>query len=324
VQPLVDRKSELIVQTQQPDFFRNSDVRSATLGEIHNLDQFLQLYQGVGKALAGLEERLNRSAISNAGDSAVRDRLDRLASEITHLSFVSRCKDSKDLGDALVTIFLVDRTGAAQGAVQKLAGMYQALAARRRMTAEVLGEFYDEKRDRVYLLITGLGSYALLKHESGLHQIDRRFKERTPRAGREVIREDRELLRVEIHSSGGQPPKQMRQKVKLKISALRPAKSRLLKADFALSVFDEQSVRSLEFWTNGPKDDASERALLILHALAAADTKVVSQETIVRHYDLGMSPKVKDTRTGRTTTRLERVLNGELDSFLELNGDRRE
>jgi ATP-dependent Clp protease ATP-binding subunit ClpC len=316
VQPLADRKSELIVQTQQPSFFRNPDVRSATLGEIHNLDQLLSLHQGVGKVLKAINERFNRGTITKTDERPLGEKLDRLAAEIAHLDFVSRCKDSRDLGDALITISLVDRTGAAQDAVEKLAGMYRALAGRRRMTAEVLGELYDEKRDRVYLLVAGLGAYALLKNEAGLHQVDRRFKERTPRAGREVIREDRELLRVEVHAAV-QPSRQMRQHVKQKTSALKPARSRLLKADLVVSAFDQESVRSVEFWTCGPRDEALERALLVLHTQANPDTRAAAQDTIIRHYDVGLAPKIKDARTGRSTTRVDQVFKGELGALLE-------
>jgi ATP-dependent Clp protease ATP-binding subunit ClpC len=317
MQPLVDRKSELITQTQQPNFFRQAEVRSATLGEIHNLDQFLHLHQGVGKALAGIEDRFHRNTITKSDESSVREKLDRLAAEIAHLNFVSQSKDSRDLGDALVTLSLLDRAGATQDAVQRLAAMYQALAKRRGMTAEVLGEFFDEKRDRVYLLVSGLGAYALLKNEFGLHQVDRRFKDRTPRSGREVMREDRELIRVEVHPAGSETPKQLRQRVKTKITPLKPIRKRLLKSELALSVFDGDSVRSVEFWTTGPKNDALERALAILHAQATAGGNLPSQDSIVRHYDVGISPKVKDTRTGRTTTRLDQVMNGELGIFLE-------
>lgn len=314
VQPLSDRKSELIIQSQQPNFFNDVNKRSLVLGEIHNLDQFLHLYQWAGKALNGMEERFHRSKLSKADESAFRRHLDRLTGEIEHLSFVSRCTNSQDIGDALIVISLIDRNGSAQGAVQKIAGMYQSLAGRKRMTAEILGEFYDGKQDRVYLLVAGLGAYALLKNESGLHQVDRRFKERAARSGREVFHEDRELVRVEVHSAFSQPPKQLQQRVKSKVSTLKPVKKRLLNADLAVSVFDEQAVRSIEFWTNGPKEEALERCIVVLHA--TADSKASLENIIVRHYDVGIAPKIKDARTGNTTTHIEKVFDGELDLFL--------
>jgi len=316
MQPLVDRKSELILQTQQPNFFRDAEMRSATLGEIHNLDQFLHLYEGAGKALGGMADRFSRGPVPKTDEAVVRDKLERLDSELAHLDFVSRCQDSRDLGDALVAISLLDRTGAPQKSVEKLARMYHAFAGRRRLTAEFLGEFYDDKHDRVYLLVAGLGAYALLKQESGLHQVDRRFKGTAPRNGRELMREDRELVRVEIHSAAAQVSKQFRQKAKSKIAALKPVRVRLLKAEFAVSAFDEGSVRSVELWTNGPRNEALERALTIIHAGATGDTPRTAEDDVIRRYDVGLSAKIKDSRTGRTTTRVEQVLEGDLGQFL--------
>lgn len=316
VQPLADRKSELLVQTQQPNFFRDAAARSVTLGEIHNLDQFLHLHAGVGKALNGIAERFRNGAWPKTDEGALREKFERLESEIAHLDFVSQCKDSRDLGDALVTLSLLDRNGSAQHAVEKLAKMYHAFAGRRRLAAEYLGEWYDDKRDQVYLLVAGLGAYGLLKNERGLHQVDRRFKGKATRNHRELMHEDRELVRVEVHPVEGQLPKQLKQRVKTKTVALKNLKNRLIKADFAISAFDEESVRSLEFWTFGPKNDALDRALTVLHAASMAVDSSAAPDSVVRRYDVGLAPKVKDTRTGRTSTRVEQILEGDLGPLL--------
>jgi protein subunit release factor A len=192
--------------------------------------------------------------------------------------------------------------------------MYEALAGRHRMTVEMLGEFYDEKRDRAYLLVAGLGAFALLKNETGLHQLDRRYRERTPRAGRETVREDRETIRVEILSEGQEriPARQ----VKSRVAPLKPALSRLVKkADLQVSLFHEPSLRSIEIWTTGPRAQALERALLLLEAEMGGrtDESRANATAIIRHYDLGISPRVKDVRSGKATTRLDRVFKGHLE-----------
>jgi hypothetical protein len=303
VRTLADRKSELIINAQQPDFFKDAEVRTATLTEIHNLDGFITLHEEIGKAIRSV----------GAKQPNEREAVDRLFRDVDYLAFVARCENAKDLGDAILTLSLVDRTGPAQNTIEKLAGMYQALAKRRRMTAEVLGEYYSDKQDRVYLLVGGFGAYGLLKHESGLHQVDRRYKERAARTGREVIYEDRELLRVETHPVTGKPGKQFQRNVKSKISMLKPARKRLIKADVSVSVFHEPSVRSVEFWTAGPKEEALERGLAVLHALTEPpESRETESVGIVRQYDVGMAPKVKDIRTGRTTTRVNQVFKGDL------------
>jgi hypothetical protein len=218
----------------------------------------------------------------------------------------------------LVILSLVERTGRNQKGVEKLAGMYQGLARQHRMNFEVLGERHDQKHDRAYLLISGLGAFALLNNESGLHQMDYRFRERTPRAGRELMREDRELLRVESLPCGNEPDAPFRRAVKSKVSLLKPARSRLLdKATLNISVFHEPSLRSLELWMAGSKEHALERALVILHAQVSRPNSDEQNDAakIIRHYDLGLAPRVKDLRSGRTTTQVDRVLKGRLEAL---------
>src|SRR5258708_32216563 len=60
IRPLADRKSELLDCTQQPGFYRDSEQKAATFDEIHKLERFLGLHRTLGKALAGLCERLDR------------------------------------------------------------------------------------------------------------------------------------------------------------------------------------------------------------------------------------------------------------------------
>jgi ATP-dependent Clp protease ATP-binding subunit ClpC len=319
VRPLADRKSELLLRTRQPGFYQDAARRAATFDEIHKLDQFLALNGGLGKALAGLQERFELRPPTPTEEPGVRERLEQLGAELEQLRFIAGSKDARDLGDVLVCLSLVSRTGSRLDAVVKLAGMYEALARRRRMSAEVLGELFDDKQDRAWLLVSGLGAFALLKHESGLHQVDRRTRERKQRNGREAVREDRETVRLEVFALGGEPDKQFRQAVKPRIVPLRPAQQRLLeKAELGVSLFHEPTLRSLELWTSGPRAQALERSLLILHTQITADAGGGQSRTdeIIRHYDLGVSPRVKDTRSGRTTTRIDRVFSGHLDSLL--------
>jgi len=187
------------------------------------------------------------------------------------------------------------------------------------MSTEVLGEFYDGRQDRAWLLVSGLGAFGLLKHESGLHQVARRTRERKQRTGHEAVREDRETVRAEVFALGGEPDKKLRQAVKPRLIPRRPAQERLLqKADLAVSLFHEPTLRSLELWTSGPRAQALERSLLILHTQLTAQAAGSDSrpDQTIRHYDLGVSPRVKDTRSGRTTTRIDRVFRGYLDALL--------
>ena len=307
-----------MLQTHQPGFYQDALQRTTTFDEIHKLDQFLAAWGGLGKALEGLQGRLERGAPARTDDAALRERIGQLAVELDQLCFVAVSKNARDLGDGLICLSLVERTGQTQDGIQKLVGMYQSLGRRRRLTVEVLGEFCEGKQDFAYLQITGLGGFSLLKHESGLHQLDRKFKAKSPRTGREVIHEDREVIRVEVLPLDGEPEKSFRQAVKPKFATLKPVRQRLLKADLLVSLFHEAKLRSLTFWTSGPRSEALERGLLILHSQLSGEAArpETRSDAIIRHYELGLSARIKDARSGRSTTSVERVLKGHLDSLL--------
>jgi protein subunit release factor B len=210
----------------------------------------------------------------------------------------------------------MDRSGQSLDAIQKLVTMYQGLARRRRMTADVLGEFYTRTQDRAYLSVAGLGAYGLLRNERGLHQVERRYKERIPRSGRERMREDRELLRVETMAAPAEVSRRFQQQLKIKVTVLKPARERLVRAELLVTSFDEPSLRSVEFWTFGPKADALARGSLVHKALLDGGQVSPEDPQIIRQYDLGLNPRVKDMRTSRTTSRVSQVLKGDVETLM--------
>jgi hypothetical protein len=82
----------------------------------------------------------------------------------------------------------------------------------------------------------------------------------------------------------------------VRIVPLRAPQERLLKkAELGVSPFHEPTLRSVELWTSGPRAQALERSLLILHTQLTADAAGGQSRTdeVIRHYDLGVSPRVK-------------------------------
>jgi ATP-dependent Clp protease ATP-binding subunit ClpA len=311
VRALAARKSELLAQTRDPSFFRNAHVRASVLNNIYNLDQFLNLHEEIGRAVKSIQDRI-RNTSSRNGEAELSERLAGVERDVEYLDLVARCQEARDLGDAIVTLTLIDRSGQKQDAVQILSEMYQGLAARRRMAAEVLGEVYDASRDLVYLSISGLGAYGLLKEELGLHRVSHRYKHKSARSDRELMDEDRELVRVDVFSAGNEPSRQFQQQVKARTSPLKPPRHRLLTADFSVSLRHEPSLRSLELWTAGPKETAITRCLIILAAQLEGSRPSTDETGVIREYHLGIGARVRDNRTGRETTRVKQVLKGEV------------
>jgi hypothetical protein len=89
-----------------------------------------------------------------------------------------------------------------------------------------------------------------------------------------------------------------------------------MKTELAVSLFHEPSVRSIEFWTGGPKQAAIGRGLMILNAQIQDNSPAPGIDGVIRSYDVGLAPKVKDIRTGRATTRVDQVWKGDLGALL--------
>jgi hypothetical protein len=76
---------------------------------------------------------------------------------------------------------------------------------------------------------------------------------------------------------------------------------------------------SVRGWTDGTRAQAVERLRPLLRArvdAARAAADAGGRPPVVRRYGLGPQPLVRDVRTGRSTGRVEQVLDGQLDVFL--------
>jgi protein subunit release factor A len=281
------------------------------------LDQFLAAWKGLSKAVEGLRSKVQQPSAHRRDESALRQKAEHLSVELDHLCFVANSRNASDLGDALVCVSLVDRSGASQNGVERLVGLYQALARRRRMAAEILGEYFEGKKDSAYLQVSGLGSYLLLKDETGLHHLSRKSKVKAPRNGREVVRQDQEVVRVQILPMVAEPNHAFRKAVKPNVNPLKPARDRLLKLETAVSLFHEPTLRSLSLWTSGTRESALEKALIVLQVQISSDglPDATRSDAMIRHYELGLSPRIKDARSGRSTSNIDRVFDGHLESL---------
>jgi ATP-dependent Clp protease ATP-binding subunit ClpC len=308
---LATRKSRLLALTQEPGFYQDAKRRTETFDEIHKLEEILSLQRGLRSALESVQRRSHHGGLTPTDQEALGQRLEELSGELDQLRAVAACQNTEDLGDALVCLTLVHQNGEAQRALETLAEMYLAFGRRRHMDVAVLAERYGDKEEVVFLEVAGLGALGLLKQESGLHEFERRFRTRAARTGKEVQQEDTEMVRVEIVPF----PLEIKlaKEIQAKVQTVKPAKSRLVeKADLDVSVFHQPSLRSLRGWTRGPRPDAIARLSRILAALVASGP-AVSEPAVVRRYSLGTSPRIKDYRSGRTVTRVERVLKGHLE-----------
>jgi len=314
---IADRKSELVVRTQDPGFHRDAVVREATFDEIHKLDQFLTRGKKLGEALEGFERQA--AVRTSSGDEAwARDREAELASELEQLEFVAGASSARELSDTLVCLTRVSAVGQPLGAIETLARTYLGLASRRRMQATVIAERWDEKADAAYVQVLGLGAWQLFAGEAGLHEFHRRTRVKSARAGHEHTQEDGAVVRVEVVPLAAEPDKRFQAALKTRAWALKPARTRLIEeANWRVEVFHEPSVLPLEAWFSGDQKAATGSAVRLIHSQVTENAGAERASAgLVRRYDLGIGSRIKDLRTGRTTTRLAQFFRGQIEAWL--------
>lgn len=313
--PIVTRKSELLAASGASGFWNDPASARGVLDEVHRLDGVLSALDALESSVLIAVERAARKPSKERDIARQAERLDTLEAEAARVSFLLSCRDARDLGDAFLALTLVKSQGAGLAAVEKLATMYASLAKRRNLEVEILDDRRggDPPEDTITLQVSGAGAFATLAGETGLHQVVRGRGDR-----RDGAREDRDVVRVEVLAV---PPEAAfgRDEVRVDVRPLKGAKGRLLERP-ALDVHlvHARSMASVRAWTSGTRAEAVERLQPLLRARVEGGADAVAGSRVVRRYTLGPSPLVRDQRTGRTTGRLDDVLDGDLGAFLQL------
>jgi peptide chain release factor 2 len=244
------------------------------------------------------------------------ERLEKIEQEAARVEFLLSCRDARALGDAYVTVTLVKASGEDLGAVERIAGMYRGFARRRGLDVAVLDDRRggDPFADTVTLAIEGAGAYGLLEGEAGLHQVSR--TDRT----KDKPRRKTDVVRVEVLPAGGEAEPPPKKELKVQVSALKGVAGRLgVRPRTAVTVLHLPTMTSALAWTDAEPERAAERLLPLLAARrlrAEEGADAAEENAVVRQYTLGPAPKVRDHRSGRSTPRLDRVLEGDLDLFV--------
>jgi ATP-dependent Clp protease ATP-binding subunit ClpC len=314
---LRERKSELLTLSAAPGFWDEQSASRKLLDEVYRLDSILSAFDTLEARVRGEAENAQRHRPSDRDLQAVEERLDALEGEVRHVAFLVECREPRQLCDALVTLRLVASHGGALDGVALLARMYQGLARRRGLEVEVLDDRCggDPAEDTITLAMIGPGAYALLASEAGLHHLSR---------GRKEVREgkrrsaEREVVHVEVLPAPLGAAPLTTDEVRIEVQALDNGRGRLLaRLKHDVRLFHAPSLTSVHAWMDGARAEAVERLRpLLLARLEAARQPAAGRPTVVRRYTLGPTTLVRDLRSGRTTGRLDQVLEGQLDAFL--------
>ena len=100
------------------------------------------------------------------------------------------------------------------------------------------------------------------------------------------------------------------------MKSLDARRGRLLgRLNHEVRLFHVPSMTSVHGWCDGTKAQAIERFKTMLRARLDS-VEPAAKPPVVRRYRLGPTTLVRDHRSGRSTGRLDQVLDGHLDMFL--------
>lgn len=288
------RRSAMLAATSEHGFWEDAAKASATLDAMHRLESLLEEV-----------ERLDGELEVTASNKNPKRALRFLNQHVAVCRRLERLFDAPSLGDTYVRLTGVHPSEPELAGVERLARMYTAWARREGMDCRVLDDRPQapDSEDTVTLLIEGTGAYALLTPESGLHKLRHQLSEAESQTA---------LVRVDVLPvpDGAQGP--LTSEIEIETRPLRNAPGRLVTSLASdVHLVHRPTLTSLRART--PMNAAEAPATLggLLDALVSREYSEASMD-IVRRYRFGRSPVVRDTRTGRSTGRVDRVFGGEL------------
>jgi peptide chain release factor 1 len=336
VDELVERYRELNRLLASPETM-SDPAKIAEYGrEQAELSEIVETYQRYQGAVAELEDARALQAEESDPDLSelITEEIDTLEAELAHLEEkLTRLlipKDPRDERNVIVEI----RAGAGGEEAALFAAdlfrMYSQYAANRRWNIEVLStnETGIGGYKEIIFEIKGRGAFSRLKYESGVHRVQRvpvtesSGRIHTSTATVAVLPEVNEVeveinerdLRVDVFRSGGHGG----QSVNTTDSAVRMTH---LPTGLVVQCQDERSqlqnrARALSILRARLYDMEYRRQFEAIDESRREQVGSGERSEKIRTYNFPQS-RVTDHRIGLSVYRLESVLNGELDEFID-------
>jgi ATP-dependent Clp protease ATP-binding subunit ClpC len=320
--PLVGRKSTLLELLAAQGAWDNRPAAEERADEAFRIDGILGKLDRLDRSVREATDSTRLRRLTERDLARIEEQLEGLEGRAHLVSFLVSCRDPRDLGDALLVLTRVGVARADVDGVSRLGRMYLRMAERLDLEVDILDDHStaDPPEDTVALLITGAGAFGLLLHERGLHHLTTGKGE-----GHEGKRQQREVVRVEVFPVPFRPESFERNSVVAEFRSLEGARSRFFERPrFEVHLSHRPTLTSLRAWTDRPRAEAVEHLKPLLRARIEAAGQEAAGSGVVRRYRFGAAPLVRDTRSGRSTGRLEMVLDGHLDIFFVAPGEEAE
>ncbi|HOU76267.1 MAG TPA: peptide chain release factor 2 [Candidatus Dojkabacteria bacterium] len=331
---LNEKKTNLEILTQSPNFWNDNDEATKVQKELTNVNDDIKLYEDMGqyaKELDSLVEMLADPDLNEKDKTYIQDEIKSTIEKVDILSLDLFLSGPYDQSNATITIKAGQGGTEAQDWTGILYRMYTKYAVKRNWSVEVVDEILGESGySTVVFQVMGKLAYGYLKKETGVHRLVRvspfnaQGLRQTSFASVEVmpILEDIDIGDIEIrpeHLSietmkgsgpGGQSVNTTNSAIRIThiptgiVVKCSSQKSQIQNKETAMRI-----IRSKLFMLEQEKKDSEKESL-------RKDVKRADWGNQIRNYVLHPYKMVKDLRTKVESSDPDSVLDGHLDKFV--------
>lgn len=328
---LNQRKSQLLQQQAQDNFWLDMEIAQAVNTELSRIDRKIAYYNKLFSAIEDLEVLIE---ISEDGDEAsmaeIENELNTLTEKIETLKLETLLKGKYDSNNAILALHAGAGGTEAQDWVQMLYRMYTRYCERMGYKCIVMDKLDGDEAGikSITFLVQGENAYGYLKAEKGVHRLvrispfDSNARRHTSFASLEVMPEiinntdikiNSDDIKIDTYRSGGAGG----QHVNKTDSAVRITH---IASGIVVQCQNERSqIQNKEQAMNmlmSKLIEKQERENLEHELSLKGDIKKIEWGSQIRSYVFCPYTLVKDHRTGYESSNVNAVMDGDIEGFI--------